>query len=54
MGDAETALSPHDDEVIHWRNVTSRRLDTKALKDQRPHIYDLFLAETQTRRFTVV
>lgn len=53
MGDAETALSPTDAEVIAWKAVRSHRIDTKALREQRPHIADLFTVATLQRRFTL-
>lgn len=53
MADAEVALSPFDTEVVHWRNVTTHRIDTKAIREQRPHWAELFTVATTTRRFTV-
>lgn len=53
MGDAEVAISPHDEEVIRWRNVTSHRLDVKTFREQRPELASLFVTETTTRRFSL-
>lgn len=50
IGDAEVAVSPFDSEVATYRNVTSRRIDTKALREQRPHIAELFEREQTSRR----
>ncbi len=50
MGDADTLVSSHDETVATWRNTTSRRLDTAALKTRRPDVYDLYSTETTTRR----
>jgi len=54
MGDAETAISPHDSDALHWRNVRATRLDTKALKEQRPELYDEYATTTTNRRFTLL
>lgn len=53
MGDAETAISPHDTEALHWRNVRSSRVDTTALKSQRPDIAAEYEKVTTARRFTL-
>jgi putative phage-type endonuclease len=51
MGDAEVAISPHDDEVIRWRNVEQHRVDVKALREAYPDIAAEFVKVTSTRRF---
>lgn len=38
---------------ISWKNVTSSRLDTAALKDALPEIAARFTKESTTRRFTI-
>ena len=38
---------------VTWKSFTSTRLDTKALKAERPEIYARYASETVTRRFTV-
>ena len=38
---------------VTWKPVASTRLDTKALKAERPEIYARYASETVTRRFTV-
>lgn len=53
MGDAESAVSPHDDEVLHWRTVRSTRIDTAKLKAEEPELADRYATTTTTRRFTV-
>lgn len=53
MGDAETAISPHDTDALHWRNVRATRLDTKALREAMPDVAAEFSTTTTTRRFTL-
>lgn len=53
MGDAETAISPHDVPVLHWRNTRSTRLDGARLKAERPDLHAEYLTTTDTRRFTL-
>ena len=53
MGDAEHAISPHDTDALHWRNVRSARVDTKALRAAHPAIAAEFEKVTTTRRFTL-
>lgn len=38
---------------VTWKTVTSTRLDTKALKAERPEIYARYASESVTKRFTV-
>lgn len=47
----EQVETPHY--KVSWRAVTSTRLDTKALKAERPEIYARYASETTARRFTV-
>ena len=51
MGDAEKA----ENQLfrVSWKAVVSNRLDTKALQEQEPEIYQKFLKQTNSRRFTV-
>jgi putative phage-type endonuclease len=51
MGDAEVALSPHDDELIRWPTVSSTRVDVTALRAEHPEIAEAFGKTTTTRRF---
>lgn len=51
LGEAERGFL--DDYVISWPSVTSRRLDTKALKTDCPEIYEKYLKTTSSRRFTI-
>jgi putative phage-type endonuclease len=51
MGDAEVALSPHDDELIRWPTVSSTRVDVTALRAEHPEIAERFGKTTTTRRF---
>jgi putative phage-type endonuclease len=54
MGDAETAIDAHDDEVIHWRSVTTERVDVRWLRAERPDIAAEFVKPIQSRRFQPV
>lgn len=54
MGDAETALDAHDDEVIHWRTFTSERVDVTRLRAERPDVAAEFVKATHSRRFQPV
>ena len=38
---------------VTWKAVTSRRLDAKALKAERPEIYERYAVQTESRRFVV-
>ena len=38
---------------ITWREVTSSRLDSKALKAEAPELWQRFTKQTTTRRFIV-
>lgn len=51
MGDAEKA----ENQLfrVSWKAVVSNRLDTKALQEQEPDIYQKYLKQTNSRRFTV-
>ena len=44
-------------ETVHykvtWRTVASTRLDTKALKEERPEIYARYASVSVSKRFTV-
>lgn len=42
----------HDRQVV-WKNVVSRRLDTKALQKEYPDIYERFVRESTYRRFSI-
>jgi predicted phage-related endonuclease len=54
MGDAELAISPHDTDAIRWTNVRSARVDTTALREQRPEVAAEYEKVTTTRRFTLL
>ncbi len=54
MGDAELAISPHDTDAIRWPNVRSSRVDTTALRAQRPEVAAEYEKVTTTRRFTLL
>ena len=51
LGDAEKA----ENQLfrVPWTAVCSNRLDTKALQEQEPEIYQKYLKQTNIRRFTV-
>lgn len=53
MGEASELLNRDGDTVATWRNVTSKRLDTTALKDAAPEVWAEFATETTTRRFVL-
>ncbi|MCI8328228.1 MAG: hypothetical protein HFG02_01050 [Oscillibacter sp.] len=38
---------------VSWKTVASTRLDTKALKEERPEIYARYASASVTKRFTV-
>ncbi len=38
---------------VTWKAVTSRRLDAKALKAERPEIYERYAVQTESRRFVI-
>lgn len=42
-----------DDYKVTWKTVVSTRLDTKALKEERPEIYTRYAKEFQSKRFMV-
>ena len=50
LGNATSAVSPSDVEVVKWTNTTSRRVDTKRLRADRPEIASEYEVETATRR----
>lgn len=54
MGDAETAISPYDTEVIRYRHHETRRLDTKRVQAERPDIYRDYATPTTQRRFILL
>jgi putative phage-type endonuclease len=54
MGDAETALDVHGEEVIHWRTFTSERVDVTRLRAERPEIAAEFVKPIRSRRFQPV
>ncbi len=51
LGTAEKG-SIHGRQVI-WQNVTSKRLDSKALQKEHPEIYGRFVRESIYRRFSI-
>lgn len=53
MGDADELVSAHDVVVATWRQVTSKRLDVTLFRKERPELFDLFAAETTTRRLVL-
>ena len=38
---------------VSWKSVSSTRLDAKALKAERPEIYDRYAVTSASKRFTV-
>ena len=51
MGEAEELKA--GEYRVTWKNVTTARIDTTALKKTLPDIAERFTKETTTRRFTV-
>ncbi len=51
LGDAEIAKS--NIYQVNWKPFVSSRLDTKALQENEPQIYQRYLRTTSSRRFTV-
>lgn len=51
MGDAEKAENKLF--RVSWKAIVSSRLDAKALQEQEPEIYQRYLKQTNSRRFTV-
>lgn len=39
--------------LIRWKEIVSSRLDSKALKASFPDVYNQFVKQTSSRRFTV-
>lgn len=39
--------------IVRWKEVISSRLDSKALKEALPDIYNLYSKQTAARRFTI-
>ncbi len=39
--------------TVIWQNVTSKRLDTKALQKEHPEIYEKCVQESLYRRFSI-
>lgn len=51
MGDAEKAENQFY--RVSWKAVASNRLDTKALQEQEPDVYQKYLKQINSRRFSV-
>ena len=51
MGDSETLVA--GEYKITWKNVTTARIDTSALKKALPEVATAFTRETTVRRFCV-
>lgn len=51
MGDAEQLVSPFDDQVVKWGNVTERRFQAGAFKREHPHLHEKFVRDNSVRRF---
>ena len=51
MGDYDKAKCY--DHSISWKKVTSERLDTKALKENEPELYQKYVKSSTSRRFTL-
>lgn len=51
MGDHNTAKCK--EYTVSWKPVTSERLDTKALKEELPEVYEKYAKSSTSRRFTM-
>lgn len=51
MGDYDKAKCLNH--TISWKSVSSERLDTKALKEEQPEIYQKYVKTSKSRRFTL-
>lgn len=51
LGDNETGWC--GTKKVSWKTITSNRLDTKALKEDHPEIYEEYLKESSYRRFGI-
>jgi len=52
--DAELAISPHDTDAFSLKTVRTPRIDTTALREQRPEVAAEYEKVTTTRRFTLL
>ena len=39
--------------TVGWKNVTTKRFDTKLFEKTNPDLYSQYVKESQSRRFTV-
>jgi putative phage-type endonuclease len=53
MGNAEEAVSPHDEVVARWTSYERTTIDTKALRNQRPDIAAEYSTAKTLRRLTL-
>lgn len=53
MRDHETDIITGVDYKITWNEVTTRRIDTRALKKELPDIASRYTKESKTRRFLI-
>jgi len=53
MGEAEAAISPHDEVVARWTSYDRTTIDTKALRAALPAIAQEYKTTTTLRRFTL-
>jgi putative phage-type endonuclease len=51
LGEAEKGVVSHY--IVNWKAITSNRVDSKALKDKYPVVYDEVCKESISRRFEV-
>lgn len=51
MGDYDKAKCLNH--TISWKSVSSERVDTKALKEEQPEIYQKYVKTSKSRRFTL-
>lgn len=39
--------------IVRWKSVVSNRLDTTALKKAIPDVYNMYVKQTESRRFSI-
>lgn len=49
----ENEIGVHGEHKVSWKNVTSKRLDTKRLQEEQLAVYAAYLKESTSRRFDV-
>jgi len=50
---AEAEIAYCDDYQVYWKNVSTSKLDIERIKQEKPDVYQDYLKEIQSRRFTI-